>query len=162
MGAQSNSYLVESVTGIQTVKSLAVEATMQKRWEDYLAKYVTSSFKLANISNIASALSNMLQKGMTITILYFGVKLVIANKLTIGQLIAFQMFSNQFSAPILRLVNLWNEFQQCLLGIDRLGDILNNPIELQSNNSITLPNIKEVALNLIIFPLNIMLICLML
>ena len=141
MGAQSNSYLVESVTGIQTVKSLAIEGSIQKKWEDYLAKYISSSFKLSNMGNIASAISNMLQKAMTISILYFGVKLVIANKLTIGQLIAFQMFSNQFSAPVLRLVNLWNEFQQCLLGIDRLGDILNSPIEIQSSKSITLPKI---------------------
>ena len=137
MGAQSNSYLVESVTGIQTVKSLAIEGSMQKKWEDNLAKYISSSFKLSNMSNIACALSNMLQKAMTIAILYFGVKLVIANKLTIGQLIAFQMFSNQFSGPVLRLVNLWNEFQQCLLGIDRLGDILNTPVEVQSSKSIT-------------------------
>lgn len=141
MGAQSNSYLVESVTGIQTVKSLAIEGSMQKKWEDNLAKYISSSFKLSNMSNIAGALSNMLQKAMTIAILYFGVKLVIANKLTIGQLIAFQMFSNQFSGPVLRLVNLWNEFQQCLLGIDRLGDILNTPVEVQSSKSITLPQI---------------------
>ena len=141
MGAQSNSYLVESVTGIQTVKSLAIEGSMQKKWEDYLAKYISSSFRLSNMGNIASAISNMLQKAMTISILYFGVKLVISNKLTIGQLIAFQMFSNQFSAPVLRLVNLWNEFQQCLLGIDRLGDILNNPVEVQSSKSITLPQI---------------------
>lgn len=141
MGAQSNSYLVESVTGIQTVKSLAIEGSMQKKWEDNLAKYISSSFKLSNMGNIAGALSNMLQKAMTITILYFGVKLVIENKLTIGQLIAFQMFSNQFSAPILRLVNLWNEFQQCLLGIDRLGDILNTPVEVQSSKSITLPQL---------------------
>lgn len=141
MGAQSNSYLVESVTGIQTVKSLAIEGSMQRKWEDYLAKYISSSFKLSNMGNIASALSGMLQKAMTISILYFGVKLVISNQLTIGQLIAFQMFSNQFSAPVLRLVNLWNEFQQCLLGIDRLGDILNNPIELQTSQAITLPTI---------------------
>lgn len=142
MGAQSNSYLVESVTGIQTVKSLAIEGSMQRKWEDYLAKYISSSFKLSNMGNIASALSGMLQKAMTISILYFGVKLVISNQLTIGQLIAFQMFSNQFSAPVLRLVNLWNEFQQCLLGIDRLGDILNNPIELQTSQAITLPTIQ--------------------
>lgn len=142
MGAQSNSYLVEAVTGIQTVKSLAVEGGMQRRWEDYLADYISSSFKLANVNNIASALSGMLQKGMTICILYFGVMFVIDNKLTIGQLIAFQMFANQFSSPVLRLVNLWNEFQQALLGVDRLGDILNTPIEIQSSSSITLPKIK--------------------
>lgn len=155
MGAQSNSYLVESTTGIQTVKSLAIEGAMQKKWEDYLAKYISSSFKLANLGNILNAIVTMLQKGMTIAILYFGVKLVIANKLTIGQLIAFQMFSNQFSAPILRLVNLWNEFQQCLLGIDRLGDILNNPIELQNEKAITLPSIKgEVKFDNVCFKYN--------
>lgn len=142
MGAQSNSYLVESVTGIQTVKSLAIEGSMQKKWEDYLAKFISSSFQLSNMGNIANAFSNMLQKAMTIAILYFGVKLVISNKLTIGQLIAFQMFSNQFSGPVLRLVNLWNEFQQCLLGIDRLGDILNTPVEIQPSQSITLPHIN--------------------
>lgn len=142
MGAQSNSYLVESVTGIQTVKSLSIEGGMQRKWENYLADYISSSFKLANMGNIASAISGTLQKGMTICILYIGVTLVIDNKLTIGQLIAFQMFANQFSAPVLRLVNLWNEFQQALLGVDRLGDILNTPIEIQSSKSITLPQVQ--------------------
>lgn len=141
MGAQSNSYLVESVTGIQTVKSLAIEGSMQKKWEDYLGNYVKSGFQLSNMGNISGAISGMFQKAMTIAILYIGVKLVIENKLTIGQLIAFQMFANQFTAPILRLVNLWNELQQALLGIDRLGDILNTPVEVQSSKAITLPQV---------------------
>lgn len=141
MGAQSNSYLVESVTGIQTVKSLAIEGSMQKKWEDYLGNYVKSGFQLSNMGNISGAISGMFQKAMTIAILYLGVKLVIENKLTIGQLIAFQMFANQFTAPILRLVNLWNELQQALLGIDRLGDILNTPVEVQSSKAITLPQV---------------------
>jgi len=142
MGAHSNSYLVESVTGIQTVKSLAIEGSMQKKWEDYLGNYVKSSFRLGNMGNISAALSGMFQKAMTITILYFGVKLVLENKLTIGQLIAFNMLSGQFTQPILRLVGLWNEFQQALLGVDRLGDILNHPVELQSEKLITLPELK--------------------
>lgn len=79
---------------------------------------------------------------MTIAILYVGVCLVIENKLTIGQLIAFQMFAGQFSAPMLRLVNLWNEFQQTLLAVDRIGDILNSPVELQSGNAITLNHVR--------------------
>ncbi len=142
MGAQSNSYLVESVTGIQTVKSLAIEGSMQKKWEDYLGNYVKSSFQLSNMGNISGALSGTFQKAMTICILYIGVKLVIDNKITIGQLIAFQMFANQFSSPVLRLVNLWNELQQALLGIDRLGDILNTPIEVQASKAITLPRVN--------------------
>lgn len=142
MGAQSNSYLVESVTGVQTVKSLSVEGSMQKHWEDYLGKYVHSSFKLSNMSNISGSFSGFLQKLMTLSILYLGVKAVMDNQLTIGQLIAFQMFANQFTGPILRLVNLWNEFQHTLLAVDRLSDILNHPVEMKSSKSITLPQLK--------------------
>ena len=142
MGAQSNSYLVESVTGIQTVKCLAIEGSMQKKWEDYLGNYVKSGFQLSNMGNISGAISGMFQKAMTIAILYIGVKLVIENKLTIGQLIAFQMFAGQFSAPTLRLVNLWNEFQQTLLAVDRIGDILNSPLEVQSETAVTMRNVQ--------------------
>ncbi len=142
MGAQSNAYLVESVTGVQTVKSLALEGSMQKKWEDYLAKYVNSSFHLNNLSNILGGLSSILQKLMTISILYMGVTLVLDGKMSVGQLIAFQMFANQFSGPVLRLVNLWNEFQQTLLSVDRLGDILNTPTEQKNDKAITLPKIE--------------------
>ena len=142
MGAASNSYLVEAVTGINTVKSLAIEGSMQKRWEDYLGNYVRSSFNLSNLANITGGFANALQKLMTLCILYFGVGLVIDSKLTVGQLIAFQMFAGQFSAPIMRLVGLWNEFQQALLSIDRLGDILNTPTEQTTNKPITLNQIN--------------------
>ena len=142
MGAKSNSYLVESITGISTVKSLAIEGSMQRLWEDFLAKYVKSSFELSNLSNILSGIANALSKLMTLAILYLGVGLVIENKLSVGQLIAFQMFAGQFSAPIMRLVGLWNEFQQALLSVDRLGDILNTPKEQENDNAITLSEIK--------------------
>lgn len=142
MGAASNSYLVEAVTGVQTVKSLALEGSMQKKWEDRLAEYVTASFNLNNLSNILGGVSGALQKLMTITMLYIGVGLVLEGKLSVGQLIAFQMFANQFSSPILRLVNLWNEFQQTLLSVDRIGDILNTPMEQTDEKAITLPTIK--------------------
>ncbi|MCX5805959.1 MAG: type I secretion system permease/ATPase [Proteobacteria bacterium] len=142
MAAQSNSYLVESITGIQTVKSLALEGSMQRKWEENLGKYVHSSFKLSNMGNIAGAVSGTFQRIMTITVLYLGVKLVIDNRLTIGQLIAFQMFAGQFTGPFLRLVNLWNEFQQALLSVDRIGDILNNAVEVTSGKDITLPRLN--------------------
>ena len=142
MGAQSNSYLVESITGVQTVKSLGVEGSMFRKWEDKLGKYIKSSFNLSIMGNFTGSITKFLQKLMTIAILYVGVCLVIENKLTIGQLIAFQMFSGQFSAPVLRLVNLWNEFQQTLLAVDRIGDILNSPLEVQDSKAITLNNVK--------------------
>lgn len=142
MGARSNSYLVESITGISTVKSLAIEGSMQRLWEDFLAKYVKSSFELSNLLNILSGIANALSKLMTLSILYLGVGLAIENKLSVGQLIAFQMFAGQFSAPIMRLVGLWNEFQQALLSVDRLGDILNTPKEQENDNAITLNEIR--------------------
>ena len=142
MGAQSNSYLVESITGIQTVKSLGVEGSMFKKWEEKLGKYVKSGFNLAIMGNFTGSITKFLQKAMTIAILYTGVLLVIENKLTIGQLIAFQMFAGQFSAPTLRLVNLWNEFQQTLLAVDRIGDILNSPLEVQSETAVTMRNVQ--------------------
>ncbi len=142
MGAHSNSYLVEAVTGVQTVKSLAIEGSMFRKWEDKLGQYLKSSFNLAIMGNFTGSICGFLQKGMTIGILYVGVLLVIENKLTIGQLIAFQMFSGQFSAPMLRLVGLWNDFQQTLLAVDRIGDILNSPLEMQSGNAITLSHVR--------------------
>lgn len=142
MGAASNSYLVESITGMQTVKSLAIEGSMKKHWEEYLGNYVKSSFNLTNLSNIASGFASALQKGMTLCILYFGVGLVIQGQLSVGQLIAFQMFAGQFSAPIMRLVGLWNDLQQAILSVDRLGDILNTPTEQTTNKPISLNSPK--------------------
>ena len=156
MGAHSNSYLVESVTGVQTVKSLAIEGSMFRKWEDKLGKYLKSSFNLAIMGNFTGSICGFLQKGMTIAILYMGVMLVIENKLTIGQLIAFQMFSGQFAAPMLRLVGLWNEFQQTLLAVDRIGDILNSPLEMQSGNAITLNNVRgDIKIDHLSFKYNI-------
>ncbi|MEW6427020.1 MAG: type I secretion system permease/ATPase [Thermodesulfobacteriota bacterium] len=143
MAAASHSYLVESVTGVQTVKALAVEGSLQSRWEEHLGNYVRASFRLANMGYVFRAVAGSLQKLMTIAILFFGVKLVLLNRLTIGQLIAFQMFAGQFSGPVLRLVNLWNEFQQALLSVDRLGDILNHPVEVATEKAISLPQLKS-------------------
>ena len=156
MGAHSNSYLVESVTGVQTVKSLAIEGSMFKKWEEKLGKYLKASFNLAVIGNALGSFSKLLQKLMTISILYVGVLQVIENKLTIGQLIAFQMFSGQFAAPMMRLVSLWNEFQQTLLAVDRIGDILNSPLELQSGTAITLNNVRgDIKLDNLSFRYNV-------
>jgi len=142
MSAHSNSYLVEAITGVHTVKSLNVEGSMQKKWNNHLAKYVEAGFDLSKLSNILSGFSAFLRQLMTIGILYFGVLLVIDQKLSVGQLIAFQMFANQFIGPVLRLVNLWNDLQQALLSVDRVGDILNTPTEQDVENAITLNALK--------------------
>ncbi len=152
MGAEQNAFLVESVTGVETVKSLALEGAMQKKWEDKLAAYINASFNLSNFGFVLGGFTGMMQKLMTISILYFGVTQVIDGNLTVGQLIAFQMFANQFSGPVLRLVNLWNEFQQTLISVDRLGDILNMPPEQKNEKAITLAGIRgDIAFNKVNF-----------
>jgi subfamily B ATP-binding cassette protein HlyB/CyaB len=117
-GAANQSFLVESITGIQTVKSLAIEGKMIKDWEKSLGDYIMSAFKLSNLGNVAVTASQALQKVMTLAVIY------------VGQLIAFQMFASQLSGPILRLVNMWQDFQQARLSLDRIGDIINTPPEV--------------------------------
>lgn len=140
-GAASQSFLVESITGIQTVKSLAIEGKMVKDWENRLGDYIFSAFKLSNVGNVAVSFSQMLQKMMTLAVIYFGVGLVFEGGLSVGQLIAFQMFGSQLSGPILRLVHMWQDFQQAKLSLDRIGDIINTPPEVVGG-AITVKELK--------------------
>jgi subfamily B ATP-binding cassette protein HlyB/CyaB len=146
-GAAAQSFLVESITGVQTVKSLAIEGKMIKDWENNLGDYILSAFKLYNLGNVAVTSSQMLQKMMTLAVIYFGVSLVFGGKLSVGQLIAFQMFASQLSGPILRLVHMWQDFQQAKLSLDRIGDIINTPPEVVGG-AITVNQLKgEITAN---------------
>ena len=128
-GAENQAFLVESVAGVETLKAMAVEPQMQRRWEEQLASYVTSSFKVISLGNIASNLVQVVSKLVTAAILYFGAKLVIDGNLTVGELVAFNIFAGRVSQPVLRLAQLWQDFHQARLSIDRLGDILNTTAE---------------------------------
>ncbi len=130
MAAQQQAFLVESLSNMQTVKALALESRLQKRWEDILGQYVQSVFSFSKLQSISAVISKLFQRAMTMTILFMGVGLVLEKKLTLGQLIAFNMLSGQLLAPIMRLVGTWHELQQALTGVDRIGDILNVPLEV--------------------------------
>jgi len=140
-GAAAQSFLVESITGIQTVKSLAIEGKMIRDWENSLGDYILSAFRLSNLANVAVTSSQTLQKMMTLAVIYFGVSQVFENRLSVGQLIAFQMFASQLSGPILRLVHMWQDFQQAKLSLDRLGDIINTPPEVVGG-TVTVKNLR--------------------
>jgi subfamily B ATP-binding cassette protein HlyB/CyaB len=140
-GAAAQSFLVESITGVQTVKSMAIEGKMIKEWENNLGDYILSAFKLSNVGNVAVSSSQMLQKMMTLAVIYFGVSLVFGGRLSVGQLIAFQMFGSQLSGPILRLVHMWQDFKQAKLSLDRIGDIINTPSEVVGG-AITVSQVK--------------------
>jgi subfamily B ATP-binding cassette protein HlyB/CyaB len=140
--ADNQAFLVEAVAGVETVKSMALEPALQLRWEEQLAGYVTSAFRVVGLGAFATQSATLINKLLTVLILFFGAKLVIDNQLTVGELVAFNMIAAQLSAPVLRLAQLWQDFQQVRLSIDRLGDILNATPEPGQRGQASLPPIK--------------------
>ncbi|MGA2045987.1 MAG: type I secretion system permease/ATPase, partial [Roseiarcus sp.] len=124
-GAENQSFLVEAVAGIQTLKSMAVEPQMQRRWEEQLAGYVQASFRVLNIGNWASQGVQLVSKLVTAAVLFFGARAVIEGNLTVGQLVAFNMLAGRVAQPVLRIAQVWQDFHQARLSVARLGDILN-------------------------------------
>jgi subfamily B ATP-binding cassette protein HlyB/CyaB len=142
-GAENQAFLVESVTGIETLKAMAVEPQIQRRWEEQLAAYVDSSFRVLSLGNWASQAVQLVGKVVTVLTLYFGAHLVIAGDLTIGELIAFNMLAGRVGQPVLRLAQLWQDFHQARISVARLGDILNTAPEPAYNPARTaLPAIR--------------------
>ena len=142
-GAENQCFLVEAVSGVETVKSLAVEPQMQRRWEQQLAAYVSSSFRASHINNIAGQLVQLVQKITMALTLWVGAMLVMKGELSVGQLIAFNMLSGRVTQPILRLAQLWQNFQQAKISMEKLSDIIDNPEEnTESLSKGSLPAIK--------------------
>ena len=130
-GAANQSLLVESLSGIQTLKAMAVEPQLRDRWERQLAGYIQASLRVVTLGAGGSQAVTLINKLTTAAILWFGAKAVISADMTIGELVAFNMLAGQISSPVLRLAQLWQDFQQFKLSIDRLGDIINTPVERQ-------------------------------
>jgi subfamily B ATP-binding cassette protein HlyB/CyaB len=142
-GSENQSFLVESITGIETLKAMAVEPQMQRRWEEQIAGYVHASFRVLNLSNWASQGVQLISKLVTAATLFFGAKAVINGDMSIGELVAFNMLAGRVAQPVLRLAQLWQDFHQAKISIDRLGDILNTaPEPLFTPGRTALPEIN--------------------
>lgn len=128
--AENQSFLVETISGIDTVKAMAVEPRWVHKWEQQLASYVSSSLSVNNAGMLASGGVTLVSKLVTASIMWVGAGLVVDGKMTVGELVAFNMLSGQVSSPILRLAQLWNDFQQVGISMSRLGDILNARTEV--------------------------------
>jgi subfamily B ATP-binding cassette protein HlyB/CyaB len=141
-GAENQAFLVETVTGIGTLKAMAVEPRMRDRWEKQFAGYTKTGFGVTVLATWGGHAIQLVSKLTTVAILYFGAKAVIAGDLSVGGLVAFNMLSGRVAQPILRLSQLWQDFQQVRISVDRLGDILNAPPEPEHNpNRASLPPI---------------------
>ena len=141
-GAENQAFLVETVSDIHTVKAMAVEPHFQRRWEDTISAYVRSAFRSDNLGNFAVQTTQFLNKLTTVMVLWFGARAVISGDLTIGQLVAFNMFAQRVSGPILRLAKVWQDLQQAGVSLERLGDILNSPIEARASANSNPPAIQ--------------------
>ncbi|MBV8681509.1 MAG: type I secretion system permease/ATPase [Caulobacteraceae bacterium] len=140
-GSENQSFLVEAVSGVETVKSMAVEPVMQRRWEEQLAAYVKSAFGVVTLNTFGSQTAAIINKVTVVLILFVGARLVIADHLTVGELVAFNMIASQLAAPVLRIAQLWQDFQQVRISIDRTGDILNTTPEPGASTAVRLPPI---------------------
>ena len=138
-GARSQQFLVESIVGAQTLKAASVEPMMQAQWEERLAAYVRTSFDAGVTGAIGQNLIQYVSKITTALILFVGAQSVIEGSMSVGELIAFNMIASQVVQPILRLSQLWQDFQQVQVSVARLGDILNSPPEPVPQNLLTLP-----------------------
>jgi subfamily B ATP-binding cassette protein HlyB/CyaB len=141
-GADNQAFLVESVTAAETVKAMAVEPQMQRRWEEQLAGYVRASFRTQTLGNIGTQVVQFVNKATMVLTLYFGAKAVIAGDMTVGELVAFNMLAQRVAQPVLRIAQLWQDFQQTRISVARLGDILNTPRELAQRSAASLPRMK--------------------
>src|SRR5574337_196879 len=124
-GAASQQFLVETIVGVNTVKAAAVEPIMRAQWEEKLAAYVKTSFAATMLGSGGQLGIQYLSKLSTAALLLFGAKAVIDGELSVGALVAFNMIASQAVQPILRLSQIWQDFQQAQISIERLGDILN-------------------------------------
>jgi subfamily B ATP-binding cassette protein HlyB/CyaB len=130
LGARNQAFLTEYVSGMETVKSLQMEPQLNSRFCEYLAVYLKAGFGTRQLSNTFNVVANMVEQLQTLAILCVGAWLVMnTTDMTIGMLVAFQMFAGRLSGPLLRMVGLWQEFQQANIAVKRLGDVMNAPTE---------------------------------
>ncbi|WP_374556111.1 type I secretion system permease/ATPase [Aquitalea pelogenes] len=133
--AENQSFLVETLTGIDTIKSMAVEPRWRQKWDKQLAAYVAAGLSTTNVGLVASGGVSLVSKLVTAGIMWLGALQVLDSKMTVGELVAFNMLAGQVSAPILRLAQLWNDFQQVGISMQRLGDILNTHTEVEGHKT---------------------------
>lgn len=134
-GAESHAFLVESVRGIETVKALAAEPLVERRWEEHLAGLVRASFRAGQLGQVAGHIASALGKLTALAILWLGARAVMEGELTVGELIAFNMLASRVTGPVLRLVQLGQELQQARVAVERLADLLDAPTEVPVSGS---------------------------
>ncbi len=151
-GAESQALLVEGITGIQTVKAGALEPQLARRWDEQLAAYVSASFRSGTLATGAHESVNLIGKLVNAAMLWLGAQLVMDGALTVGMFVAFNMFAGRVAQPIMRIAQMWSDFQQTGLSMRRLADILNTRTEVPPSSAVQLPALQgRITLNSVSF-----------
>jgi len=141
-GAENQSLLVETVTAIQTVKAGALEPQMARRWDDQLAAYVSASFRASNLASLGHESIQLTSKLANAALLWMGAHQVMSGTLTVGMFVAFNMFAGRVSQPVLRIAQMWSDFQQTGLSMRRLADVLDTRGESLANGAAAVPTLQ--------------------
>ena len=132
--AANTSFLTETVAGSETLKSLAVEPRFVRRWDDQTEKMVSTGYVVQQLNNRSNHVVQLIQKVTSVGVLWLGATEVLSLEMTIGQLIAFNMMTNHIAQPLSRMVELWGQFIQTRVALEKLGDMLNLPVEQHTGN----------------------------
>ncbi len=123
------SILVETIHGMRTVKALAIEPMKVREWNERSANSILTGFEVMKISISAQALTHILEKTMTIAVIFLGALAIFDHAMTVGTLIAFQMISGRVSGPLVQVIGLVHQYQETILSVRMLGEIMNHPTE---------------------------------
>ena len=137
--AETQSFLVEALSGVQTVKAQNMELKTRWKWQQKYARYVSDGFKTVLTSTTAGSASGFLNKISGLLVLWVGATLVLDGTLTLGGLIAFRIISGYVTQPLLRLTQLWQNFQETALSLERLSDIIDHPQEQAEEDRAQIP-----------------------
>ena len=141
-GAENQALLVEAVSGIQTVKAGALEPVMARHWNEQLAAYVSASFRAQTLASVAHEGVGLIGKLVNAATLWYGAHLVMDGRLTVGMFVAFNLFAARVSQPVMRMAQMWTDFQQTGISMARLGDVLNARTEVPPSHAAQLPPVK--------------------
>lgn len=151
-GAENQALLVEAISGIQTVKASALEPQLARRWDEQLAAYVSAAFRTQTLASSANEGIHLTGKLVNAALLWWGAHLVMDGALTLGMFVAFNMFAGRVAQPIMRIAQMWTDFQQTGLSMRRLGDILNTRTELPPQAVAQLPALSgRITLEQVVF-----------
>nr|AVH79620.1 cyclic nucleotide-regulated ABC bacteriocin/lantibiotic exporter [Nostoc sp. PCC 9201] len=127
--ADESGYLIQALTGVSSIKSMAAEQLVRWQWEEYFNASIKKNFAGQVVANRLRTISSIIESLARTGLLWFGAWLVINNELTIGQLVAFNMLLSNVLQPFQRLTVLWNQLQEIIISVERLNDVLDTPLE---------------------------------